>query len=402
MGNYRRINVNSGRPLEHLAHYSRALRVGDWVLQSGTTAIDTEGNVIGEGNVGAQVDAIVRIAEESMGRAGGSLDDVVRTRIYLTDLALAAECGEALGRHFRDIRPASTLVGVSSLARPTQLVEIELDAIDGASARMQRISSGRPAEERYGYSRAVRVDDHVFLSGTTAMGRDGSVAHPGDMHAQTRATYDALFEAADAAGAAPEDLVYTKTFLTDLSAAPAQTNAKLDALGNTRPVGTLLGIPGLLLPEMLVEVEAEAIIGASRIREDHYTAGQREHGLGFARAVAVGDAIYVSGCTSLDAEGSLRAPGDWAAQYDLCHREIEQALATFGASLDDVVRRRMFTVDGAEQNRPHGEGPAWFAQSRSVSLGCRISGLAHPGMLVEVDAYAVKGASEGIEWLDLI
>ena len=57
MGKYRRINVGSGRPLEHLAHYSRALRVGDMVMQSGTTAIDTEGNVIGEGDVAAQVDA---------------------------------------------------------------------------------------------------------------------------------------------------------------------------------------------------------------------------------------------------------------------------------------------------------------------------------------------------------
>jgi len=85
MGKYRRINVGSGRPLEHLANYSRALRVGNMVMQSGTTAIDVEGNVIGEGNVTAQVDAIVEIARQSMGGAGGRLEDVVRTRAYITD-----------------------------------------------------------------------------------------------------------------------------------------------------------------------------------------------------------------------------------------------------------------------------------------------------------------------------
>ena len=96
MGTYRRINVSSGRPLEHLAHYSRALRVGDMVLQSGTTAIDTDGNVIGVGDVAAQVDAIFEIAKESMGKAGGRLEDVVRSRIYLTDNSFAGNDNESV------------------------------------------------------------------------------------------------------------------------------------------------------------------------------------------------------------------------------------------------------------------------------------------------------------------
>ena len=89
MGTYRRINVASGRQLEKLAHYSRALRVGDMVLQSGTTAIDREGTVIGEGDIARQVDAIMSIAEWSMDKAGGKLEDVVRSRIYVTDMSLA-------------------------------------------------------------------------------------------------------------------------------------------------------------------------------------------------------------------------------------------------------------------------------------------------------------------------
>src|SRR5262245_27345986 len=95
MGTYRRINVTSGRSLEQLAHYSRAVRVGDMVLQAGTTATDRDGNVRGEGNITQQVDAIMAIARWSMGKAGGVLDDVVRSRMYVTDIRLADQAARA-------------------------------------------------------------------------------------------------------------------------------------------------------------------------------------------------------------------------------------------------------------------------------------------------------------------
>jgi enamine deaminase RidA (YjgF/YER057c/UK114 family) len=117
MGTYRRINVASGRPLEKLAHYSRALRAGDMVLQSGTTAIDRAGNVRGEGDVAAQVEAIMALTEWSMDKAGGKLEDVVRSRIYLTDISLTDPAARTLAKYFRDVRPTSTLVQVSRLAR---------------------------------------------------------------------------------------------------------------------------------------------------------------------------------------------------------------------------------------------------------------------------------------------
>lgn len=399
MANPRRINVGSGRPLEPLAHYSRALRVGDMVLQSGTTAIDTEGNVIGEGDVAKQVDAIMAIAEGTMGQAGGRLADVVRTRIYVTDTAVADAAGRALAKYFKDARPASTLVQVARLARPAQLIEIELDAVDGAAESAQRISSGRPTEDLYAYSRAVRVGERVFISGTTALGANGGVSHPGDLYGQARVAWEAILEALAEAGGAPGDLVYSKNFVTDLTAADGQARARREALGAVLPSATLLGIPGLIAPEMLVEVEAEAIIGAAQTRVEYFTGQENEKARGFARAVAVGDVVHVSGCTALGLDGQVQAPGDWAAQYDLCHQAVADALGQAGLVLDDVVRRRSFTIADAEQNRPHGEGPAWFADSRPVSMGCRIAGLARPEMLVEVDAWAVKGAHAEIEWL---
>src|SRR5262249_50201705 len=127
----RRLNVASGRPLEQLAHYSRALRVGDTVLQSGTTAIDRQGNVHGVGDVARQVDAIMRIAAWSMGKAGGRRDDVVRCRIYVTDIAVADAAARAIAPHLKNARPPSTPVAGNRLARAGQLSESEPRALDG-------------------------------------------------------------------------------------------------------------------------------------------------------------------------------------------------------------------------------------------------------------------------------
>jgi enamine deaminase RidA (YjgF/YER057c/UK114 family) len=400
MGTYRRINVASGRTLEKQAHYSRALRVGDMVLQSGTTAIDRRGNVRGVGDATRQVEAIMAIAEWSMGKAGSGLNDVVRSRIYVTDMAIADAAFRTVAGYFRDARPATTLVQVSALARPEQLVEIELDAIDGASASARRISSGRPTEEQYAYSRAVRVGERVFLSGSSALNNKGEVDAPGDVYGQTRATLQTLLAALEEAGGTRDDLVYTKTFLTSPTGAAEYTRAWLDTLGGVRPSSTLVVIPALLRAEMLIEIEAEAIIGAQRTRRDIYTQQRREHPRGYARAVQVGNWIWVSGCTALNAAGDLRAPGDWAAQADLANETIRWTLEQAGASLDDVVRRRTFTVQRAEVNRAYGAGPSPYAGSCPASLGCRVSELARPELLVEIEVAAVRGARDGIEWIE--
>ena len=115
----------------------------------------------------------------------------------------------------------------------------------------------------------------------------------------------------------------------------------------------------------------------------------------------VGDVVHVSGCTLVDPTATVRSPGDWAAQFDICHEGIEEVLGVAGARLDDVIRRRKFTIAYAEQNRPYGEGPAWFKDSGLVSMSCGIDLLAEPVMLVEVDAVAIKGTGDRIEWPSL-
>src|SRR5262249_59498658 len=151
------------------------------------------------------------IAEWSMAKAGGRLQDVVRSRIYVTDAALAEHAARALAKYFRDARPAATLVCVSRLARPEQLIEIEFDAVDGAAASARRISSGRAIEDEYAYSRAVRVGDRGFVAGTTALGPGGLVAGPRDMYRQTPSTMDTIFAPPAQARAPPAPTPSTKT-----------------------------------------------------------------------------------------------------------------------------------------------------------------------------------------------
>jgi len=393
----KRVNVSSGRELEKVAHYSRAVRVGDTVLQAGTTSLTRDGRVLGGGDVAAQVDAIMAIAQWSMGKVGGKLDDVVRSRVYVTDVAVADQAGRAIAKYFGTARPAATLVQISGLNRPEMLVEIELDAVDGAADSARRIGSGRAIEKEYAYSRAVRVGDRIYISGSTALTPAGTVEGVGDLYRQTRSTLDTIFRALAEAGGVPGDIVYTKSFFTETSRMADYTRAWLEAFGDVRPTSTTLGIPALIQPDMLLEIEAEAIIGASKSRRDLYTQREREKPRGYARAVEVGDRIYMSGCTDLDAGGNPQSPGDWAAQYDHALETVKWSLEQLGSGLDDVVRRQTFTVQGADVNRRQGHGPAYFATSRPASLGCRIAGLARPELLVEVEVTAIKGAGTGIE-----
>ena len=124
-----RQNISSGTDYERIAGYSRAVRLGNVVHVSGTTATEGADTIVGVGDSGAQTDFIIRKIEAALQQAGASLNDVVRTRVYLTPGADWEAVARVHGQHFGEIRPANTLLYIQALVGEDYLVEMEAEAI---------------------------------------------------------------------------------------------------------------------------------------------------------------------------------------------------------------------------------------------------------------------------------
>jgi enamine deaminase RidA (YjgF/YER057c/UK114 family) len=127
----KRIKISSGAPWESIVGYTRAVRIGNLIEVSGTTAT-RDGQLVGKGDMYLQTKTCLEIIIEAIEKAGGKKEDIVRTRVYITDISKWDEAGKAHGEFFSELRPASTLLQVAGLIHPDMLVEVEATAVVGS------------------------------------------------------------------------------------------------------------------------------------------------------------------------------------------------------------------------------------------------------------------------------
>ena len=124
----KRTNISSGAKWEDIVGYSRAVKIGNIIEVAGTTSIEN-GRIVGTNDAYAQTKFILQKIEKTLNEAGATLQDVIRTRMFVIDISMWEQIGKAHGEYFRDIKPASTMVEVKSLIDPEMLIEIEVTAI---------------------------------------------------------------------------------------------------------------------------------------------------------------------------------------------------------------------------------------------------------------------------------
>jgi len=265
--------------------------------------------------------------------------------------------------------------------------------------RVDIATSALPGADICSIAGAVRAGERVYLSGANALQPDGRVLGVGDATAQTHAALDRLELSLKAAGGSLANITKLTTCIVDRGYRAQIYSVIAERLKNVYPVSTGLVVAGLGLPELIVQIDAEAAIPTKPVKKTRPYSLDNWHGQGFAwqgsMVIATDDELFVRGQTgaSLDHSGATsagRGLKDAEIQADLALKNLAQLLGESGSSMEDVCKITVYISDRAYRPVVYPMIGKHFGTVRPVSTGIVISALARPEILFEIDVNVLR------------
>ena len=240
-------------------HFSNGIRAGDLVFVAGQAAVDKDFKLVGRGDIAVQARQIFTNIQDIVGEAGGTLQDVGWMQFFLTAVNDRTKFTPVRYELFGEHRPAATLVEISDFAIDGMLLEI--NAIGSLNKDRHYIEPGHLDRELNTHlSEGIRAGKIVFISGQISLDENLQFVGTGDIVAQARQIFENMKRILGKAGGTLHDIVWLQFFLTDISQRTKITPLRREYFGEHRPAATLIEISKLAIPEMLIEINAIAVL----------------------------------------------------------------------------------------------------------------------------------------------
>ena len=391
--------------------FAHCVGIGDQVFISGQQTLDSEGNVLGAGDVGAQTRNVFENMKSRLEKMGIGLADLVRLNTYYVfDGAEkdATKYWEDMTKvrleYFPDPGPAATAVRIKGMPYAEQLIQIEGIALRGSSRNIrQRImpSGSWDWSISVPLSQGWRVGERIFVGGQISADERGKSVHVGDLDAQTRNIFKFIGNVLSDAGGSFDDVVHVKVCFkhdnhlpTGQSYADRIMEVATEFVTGKNAVLTAFGVD-LLYPGLDLEIDAMAIIDPERKRLAKSLAGGGYQPDDYSDGVSATGEIFVGGQVALGDNGAVLAPEDASGQARIVFERLASVLAADGATLDDVVKLNLFFVaeDGETAETFAALSAAWTniaPDAHPAMTPVRVHELAGDGLIVQADCIALK------------
>ena len=364
--------------------FSQGARVADWVFVSGQLAWDSEGGIVGKGDIKAQAERAFECIDDVLGIVGGGLSDIVKLTAYLVNPVHFQGYWDTRARLFPTMPPADTTVAANSLALPEALIEIEAYAHLGRKNKLLL-----PPDQGTGisYSQGSMAGNTIWVSGQTSLDREGNLRALGDPSGQLRASLRNVEEVLQTGGASLRDLVKVNYFLTNPTYYDTLFQIREESFKENGPADDVASIRALGLPELLFETEAVAVVPPAKAQFLNPPGVPAP--FNYSQVVVADGLVYISGQTPWNKDRELVGKGDFDAQFSQAFSNVETCLRSVGCTFDNVAKITYYITHAARFVSSRDIRSRYFQTHPPAVTAIAVDGIGgFPDLMCEVDAIA--------------